>query len=246
MQSSASPRLSPRPHSSVSPTRLPTRLATCTTSTSSSLAMAAVVFVAVEGALLYAIFRYRRRSKDELPAQTHGSNVLELIWTGIPVVIVLALFTYSFIVLQDVNADAEDGDLTIDVTGFQFQWQFDYALNDLGEFSRPDSDATISIVGVPGEEPTLVMPVDEPVEFVLNSSDVIHSFYVPKFLYKLDVIPGQENRFVVTARETGTFAGQCAELCGVDHALMRFNVEVVEREEFDAWVEEQAADSDRR
>lgn len=208
------------------------------------LAMAAVVFIAVEGALVYAIIRYRRRSKDELPAQTHGSNVLELMWTGIPVAIVIALFTYSFIVLQDVNADAEEDDMTVNVTGFQFQWQFDYALNDLGEFTRSGSEETISILGTPGDEPTLVMPVDEPVEFVLNSNDVIHSFYVPEFLYKLDVIPGQENRFVVTARETGTFSGQCAELCGVDHALMRFDVQVMERDEFDAWVEEQTASAE--
>jgi cytochrome c oxidase subunit 2 len=84
----------------------------------------------------------------------------------------------------------------------------------------------------------LRIPVGEPVEFELASADVIHSFYVRNFLYKLDVIPGRDNQFVVTAHETGTFHAQCAELCGVDHALMQFTLEVVSRAEFDQWVAE--------
>ncbi len=204
------------------------------------VAMAAVVFLAVEGALVYALFRYRRKSSDELPKQTHGSNVLELIWTGIPVVIVVALFTFSFIVLNRVQEQAGDDDMTIEVTGFQYQWQFAYNLNDLGPNSDRDSEESFSIIGTAANEPELVMPVDEPVEFKLIAADVIHSFYVPEFLYKLDVIPGRDNRFTVTARETGVFTGQCAELCGVDHALMRFTIRIVERDEFDAWVEEQS------
>lgn len=203
------------------------------------VAMAAVVFIAVEGALLYALFRYRRKSADELPKQTHGSNILEMIWTAIPVIIVVALFTFSFIVLQEVQEPAEEDDMTIQVTGFQYQWQFTYNMNDLGPGSDPNSEENFSIIGTAAEEPELVMPVDEPVEFALASSDVIHSFYVPEFLYKLDVIPGRDNRFTVTARDTGVYTGQCAELCGVDHALMRFRVRVVERAEFDAWVAEQ-------
>lgn len=206
------------------------------------VAMAAVVFIAVEGALVYALFRYRRKSADELPKQTHGSNVLELIWTGIPVVIVIALFTFSFIVLDSVQEQAEEGDMTIDVTGFQYQWQFTYNMNDLGPGSDTSSEESFSIIGTAADEPELVMPVDEPVEFALAASDVIHSFYVPEFLYKLDVIPGRDNRFTVTARETGVYTGQCAELCGVDHALMRFTVRVVERAEFDAWIAEQTGD----
>jgi cytochrome c oxidase subunit 2 len=84
----------------------------------------------------------------------------------------------------------------------------------------------------------LVIPKDEPVEFALFSEDVIHSFYVRDFLYKLDVIPGRDNRFVVTAHTEGEFHAQCAELCGLDHALMQFTLKVVSREEFDKWVAE--------
>lgn len=204
-----------------------------------TLIIAAVVFFAVEGALIYAIIRYRKKS-DELPKQTHGSTIVEFIWTGIPVLIVIALFTYSIIVLRDIENEADPQDLTINVTGFQFSWQFEYALNDLGTQGDPAGEGLITIIGNAAQEPELVIPVGEPVEFALSSPDVIHSFYVRDFLYKLDVVPGRDNRFVITAKETGEFFGQCAELCGLDHAMMRFRLRVVERAEFDAWVAENA------
>ena len=205
-----------------------------------TLVIALVVFFAVEGAILYALFAFRKKS-DELPAQTHGSTIIEIIWTSIPVVIVIALFTYSFIVLRDIENSAEEEDLTVHVQGFQFQWGFTYDLNDLGT-NTPDREAEgeFTILGTAAEKPELVIPVGEPVEFALSSQDVIHSFYIRNFLYKLDVIPGRDNRFVVTAHETGTFHAQCAELCGVDHALMRFTLRVVSRAEFDQWVAEHA------
>ena len=205
-----------------------------------TLIIAVVVFFAVEGAILYAIFAFRKKS-DELPAQTHGSTVVEVIWTTIPVLIVIALFTYSFIVLRDIENDADPENLTVNVQGFQFQWTFTYAMNDLGT-NTPDraAEGQISVTGTAAEKPILRIPVGEPVEFALASTDVIHSFYVRNFLYKLDVIPGRDNRFVVTAREEGEYHAQCAELCGVDHALMQFTLLVVSRAEFDAWVAENA------
>lgn len=203
-----------------------------------TLVVALAVFFAVEGALLYAIFRFRKRS-DELPPQTHGSTALEIVWTSIPVLIVIALFSYSFIVLRDVEKTAPDNALSIQVDGFQFSWQFTYDLSRLGTNTDPNAEGTFSIIGTAANEPTFVIPVGEPVEFRLKSNDVIHSFYIPHFLYKLDVVPGRDNRFVITARETGEFTGQCAELCGLNHALMRFHLRVVEREEFDRWIAEQ-------
>jgi cytochrome c oxidase subunit 2 len=207
-----------------------------------TLIIAVAVFFAVEGALVYALIRYRKRS-DELPKQTHGSTALEIVWTSIPVLIVITLFSYSFIVLRDVEKKAPEDALTVDVTGFQFSWEFGYNLADLGKVQSapPVSEGTFSIIGTAANEPTLVIPVGEPVEFRLKSNDVIHSFYIPNFLYKLDTVPGRDNRFVITAKETGEFTGQCAELCGLNHALMRFRVRVVERSEFDRWVAEQAA-----
>ncbi|MGI8925643.1 MAG: cytochrome c oxidase subunit II [Tepidiformaceae bacterium] len=201
------------------------------------LILALLVFFAVEAALVFMLFRFRRRN-DELPPQTHGNNLLEIIWTAIPIVIVLILFVFSFITLIDVEDTADEEALTIEVQGFQFSWQFTYNLNDLGANSDENSKDTVVIIGLAGEEnePTLYIPVNEPVEFRLASDDVIHSFYVRDFLYKLDVIPGRDNKFMVTARETGTFEGQCAELCGLNHAFMRFRVEVMTREAFDRWV----------
>lgn len=202
------------------------------------LAMGTAVFIGVEAALIYILIRFRRKS-DELPPQTHGNNLLEIIWTSIPIIIVLALFVATFITLVDIENEANDEDLTIEVNGFQFQWEFTYAMDDLGTNTGQGGEGTFSVIGTAAEEPTLVIPVDEPVEFRLRSDDVIHSFYIRDFLYKLDVIPGRDNRFVVTAREVGTYQGQCAELCGVNHAFMRFTLEVVPREEFDRWVAEQ-------
>lgn len=218
-----------------------------------TLAIAIVVFVGVESAIVFAIIRFRKKS-DELPPQTHGSTVIEFIWTGIPVVIVIMLFSYSFKVLQDVEHDHNAADMTVNVQGFQFQWAFTYCLNDLGKggadapaktkddsYQGPCLTKADEIVttGTAAQEPTLHIPVNEPVEFRLKSTDVIHSFYVRDFLYKLDVIPGRDNKFTVTARETGTFVGQCAELCGVNHAIMRFSLEVMTRADFDKWVEGQ-------
>jgi len=199
-----------------------------------------VVFVLVAAALVYALIRYRRQG-DELPPQFHGGTKIEALMVGIPVVIVIALFTVSMITLVDIDGPAEDDALTIEVTGFQFSWQFAYDLGDLGTNTDPNAEGTIAIIGTPANDPVLYLPVDEKVEFLLISNDVIHSFYVRDFLYKLDLIPGRVNSFAVTPRVTGDFSAQCAELCGTDHALMRFTVRVVEREEFDAWVADEAA-----
>ncbi|MEP7215550.1 MAG: cytochrome c oxidase subunit II [Anaerolineaceae bacterium] len=219
-----------------------------------TLALGAVVFVLVETALIFCLIRFRKKG-DSLPTQIHGSNLVEFIWTGIPVIIVIALFSYSFIVLRDVEHKENPADLTVSVTGFQFQWQFTYCQNDLGKetnapvkarddkYQGPCAAAAdeLSIVGTAKDEPTVVIPLDEPVEFTLKSNDVIHSFYVRDFLYKLDVIPGRDNKFTVTAREVGTFTGQCAELCGLNHALMRFKIEVKSRPDFDSWMAEKMA-----
>ncbi len=206
------------------------------------LIVALVVFVLVAAALVYALVRYRRKD-DELPEQFHGGGKIEVAMVGVPVLIVIALFTISMLTLIEIDDKAPDDALTIEVTGFQFSWQFAYKMSDLGTNSDPnaDPDDAISIIGTPQNDPILYLPVDEPVEFLLKSNDVIHSFYVKDFLYKLDLIPGRVNSFTVTPRETGDFSAQCAELCGTNHALMRFVVRVVERDEFDAWVAQEAA-----
>lgn len=189
------------------------------------LALAAIVFVGVEGFILYAIFRYRRQPGDDvLPEQHHGNNTVEIIWTIIPTVIVLILFTFSVITLGEMEGGSEDAGVTIEVDGFQWQWTFNY----------PDGG---NVLGAIGNPPTLVVPVDEPVRLVLTSLDVNHAFYVPQFLIKRDLIPvgenGTPNELEFTITEEGTYAGQCAEFCGTAHADMTFVVNAVSRAAYD-------------
>jgi cytochrome c oxidase subunit 2 len=205
------------------------------------LALAVAVAVLVEGALVFAVIRFRRRG-DTLPNQVHGSTAVEILWTAIPVVLVATIFISALYVLEKVENKADPKDLTIEVNGFQWQWAFKYDLGDLGHGTSPGS-GVVTVQGKPGDEPTLMLPVDEPIEFKLVSHDVIHSFYIRDFLYKLDVIPGRDNRFVVTPTTTGEFQGQCAEFCGLEHAFMRFHVKVVDRAEFDKWIADQSANA---
>jgi cytochrome c oxidase subunit 2 len=197
------------------------------------LALAGIVFIGVEGFILYAVFRYRRQPGDEvLPEQLHGNNTVEVIWTIIPTVIVFILFTFSLITLGEVEARSEDPGVTIEVEGFQWQWTFRY----------PDGG---EVTGAIGDPPTLAVPVGEPVRLILSSVDVNHSFYVPDFLIKRDLIdfggnrPNNELEFTVT--EAGTYAGQCAEFCGTSHAEMTFVVTAMERADFDEYTAALAA-----
>jgi cytochrome c oxidase subunit 2 len=190
-------------------------------------ALGALVFVGVEGFLLFAIFRYRRRD-DRLPVQHHGNTKVEIVWTVIPSVIVLILFVTSMLTLGNISAKSDDP-VTIEVEGFQWQWAFHYSTG-------------YEVTGTPADPPVLVLPATEPVRLVLRSDDVIHSFYVPAFLVKLDVIPfGQDqlpNELEFTVTEPGTYRGQCAEFCGDLHADMTFTVDARSPADFATWLEE--------
>ena len=196
-------------------------------------AMGAAVFIGVEGFILYAVIRYRRRD-DRLPEQLHGNNLVEIIWTAIPTVIVLILFAASAITLGQVEARADRPGQVIEVTGFQWQWQFHY----LDDDGNDENDHTV--VGSPASPPAMVVPVGEPIRLELGSADVIHSFYVPHFLIKRDMFPpgtsGSDNQLEFTINEPGTYTGQCAEFCGDLHARMTFTVEAMPRAEFDQWL----------
>ncbi|MDQ4036488.1 MAG: cytochrome c oxidase subunit II [Chloroflexota bacterium] len=189
------------------------------------LILAGIVFIGVEGFILYAVFRYRRQPGDDvLPQQLHGNTTVEIIWTLIPTVIVLLLFGFSMATLGDVEARSETPGVTVQVDGFQWNWTFRY---EDGTVVNPEG----------GEPPVLAVPVGEPVRLVLNSLDVNHAFYVPQFLIKRDLINlgenGRDNELEFTITEAGTYAGQCAEFCGTDHADMTFVVEAMDRAAFD-------------
>ncbi|CAN5124412.1 hypothetical protein BH23CHL9_BH23CHL9_11810 [soil metagenome] len=192
------------------------------------LALAAIVFIGVEGFILYAVFRYKRKPGDDvLPEQLHGNNTVEIIWTLIPSAIVLVLFVVSIITLGEVEARSDDPSVTIEVQGFQWNWNFVY-----------EDGPTISAAG--NEPPVLAVPVGEPVRLILTSDNVIHAFYVPEFLLKRDMIPvneqGTPNEIEFVVSEAGTYAGQCAEFCGTDHANMVFTVEAMPRADYDAYI----------
>lgn len=176
------------------------------------------------GLMLWAAFAYRRRHKDQVPEQTKYNIPIEILYTIVPLIMILGLFWFTARDQAEILAVKNDQDMTVNVVGYRWNWGFNYL----------DQDAYA--VGTPNLPAELVLPVGEKVRFELTSPDVIHSFWVPAFLFKMDVIPGKTNVFELTPDKVGTYAGKCAELCGVDHARMLFNVRVVEKAEFDQYI----------
>jgi cytochrome c oxidase subunit 2 len=187
------------------------------------LYIAAVVFVVVSGLVIWSVVRYRRRG-DELPKQVHGNNRLELTWTLIPTVIVLALFGFTLAAQDRVLDGSDEPDLNVTVTAFQWSWRFTY------------EGTGAEVVGTPEAIPELVLPVGQTVRVKLISADVVHSFYVPQTLFKRQAIPGTENEFDLTFEKVGLYHGQCTQFCGLDHPDMVFRVRVVSPGEYQSWL----------
>src|SRR4051795_47678 len=188
----------------------------------------------VWGLILYSVVRHRKRS-DELPKQTAYNLPLEIAYTIVPFIIIAVLFFFTVQTQDKVQARSDHPDVTIDVNAFKWNWQFVYP-DAKGQDGKP-----VNTVGTSEEIPILVIPVDRTVRFQVASADVIHSFWVPEFLFKLDVIPGNENGrnnvFQVTARKTGAYVGRCAELCGTYHAYMQFEVRAVSGADYNAYLQ---------
>jgi cytochrome c oxidase subunit II len=182
---------------------------------------ALAVGVLVWGLILWAAIAYRKRN-DEMPAQTRFNIPIEFLYTVTPLIIIGVLFYFTMQHQDEVLAEPESPDLTVEVIGQQWSWTFNYV------------DEDVYDIGTTTDMPTLYLPVDQTVRFELNSPDVIHSFWVPQFYMKMDVVPGRTNSFHVTPNQEGTFAGKCAEFCGAYHSRMLFNVEVVPAEEYAA------------
>jgi cytochrome c oxidase subunit 2 len=184
------------------------------------------IFILVEGLLIAFIWKYRRqkRSRFEDAAQVHGATRLELAWTAGPVLVLFLIAAFVFIELPGIKdvpeAAAGEEELEIDVVGRQFYWQYEY----------PNGVIAVD---------TLRAPVGVPVRLRVTApdSDVIHSWWIPSLGGKIDAIPGVTNETWFEAENEGTYTGQCAELCGLEHAQMLASVEVVSQEEFDTWLE---------
>jgi cytochrome c oxidase subunit 2 len=194
---------------------------------------ALVVGVFVWALIIGGAIAFRRRS-DELPRQVRYNLPIEILYTVVPVVIVAGLFYYTARDEITVNKLSAHPQTTIGVVGFRWNWTFNY-LNVNGKTTN------LSTTGRTGQPAQLVLPVNRSIRFIETSQDVIHSFWVPEFLFKRDVIPGRVNQFEVTIVKTGTFVGRCAELCGVDHDRMNFSIKVVSQDEFDRYIAERQA-----
>jgi cytochrome c oxidase subunit 2 len=193
-----------------------------------------VVGAIVYGLLVWSLVRYRRRKAEPQDVRGRGFSEnlpIELVYTAIPIVLVIVLFMLSFRTEERVRELSPAPAVTVQATAFSWGWRFDYRGEDVTVLSQPSAE------GVPG--PELALPVGEPVRFELTSTDVIHAFWVPDFLYKRDAIPGHVNVFDVTPTRTGVFRGVCSEYCGLNHAFMTFSVRVMSPSGFDRWLEEQ-------
>jgi len=196
---------------------------------------ALAVGVFVWGLIFWCLIRYRKRS-EELPPQTRFNLPIELLYSVTPFLIISVLFYYTAVVQTDVVELQDDPDVVVDVTAFKWNWEFSYP-QATGQDGRP-----VSTVGTSSYVPVLVVPTDQRVRFVVQSQDVIHSFWVPEMLFKRDVFPGNiDNQFETTFLSEGAYVGRCAELCGVYHYSMNFEVRVVSPDQFQRFLEAKQA-----
>jgi len=213
------------------------------------LGICLVIFVGVFSVMFYSIWAHRK-SRGAKPASFHESIGVEITWTVIPFLIVIGMALPATKTVVEMK-DTSNADLTVKATGYQWKWGYDY-LNGEGEGISFLSNLTTPMAQRSGAEPPgdnyllevdnpLVVPVNKKVRVVTTANDVIHAWMVPAFGVKQDAIPGFVRDTWFRAEKIGEFRGQCAELCGKDHAYMPIVVKVVSQEDYSKWVEEQKA-----
>lgn len=180
----------------------------------------------VWGLILWSCIFHRKKHADDIPIQTRYNLPIEALYTILPFVMVVVLFYFTERDQSILLDEDREEDLTVNVVGRQWSWSFNYVDDNAYE------------AGTPGQQPELWLPVDKLVRFEVTSADVIHSWWVPNFLFKMDVIPGRTNTFELTPNKLGSFTGKCAELCGRDHSRMFFTVRVVTEAEYAAHIAE--------
>lgn len=213
-----------------------------------------IIGVAVFAGVFYSVWKFRK-SRGAVAATWHHSTVVEIVWTVVPFLILLAIAipaTQSMITLEDTA----EHDMTIKVTGYQWMWEYEYLDEGIRFTSRLDDESNRARQRDPEVLPRevgrnyllevdnpLVVPVNTRIRFLLTSNDVIHSWWVPELGWKKDTIPGFVNEAWAEINRPGTYRGQCAELCGRDHAFMPVVIVAMTQEDYDAWVAEQTAAS---
>ena len=201
------------------------------------VAIGAVVF----SVMFYSLFRYTKK-RNPNPATFHESTKLEVAWTVVPFLILIAMAVPASKTLTEIYND-EEGEINIQVVGYQWKWEYKYLEDDINFFSNlsTDQDEIYNLVPkgenylLEVDEP-LIIPVDTRVRFLITANDVIHSWWVPDFAIKQDAIPGFINTAWTRAEETGIYRGNCTELCGKNHGFMPVVVKVVEKDEYNDWV----------
>lgn len=197
---------------------------------------AVVLFVAA--LLIYCIVRFNKRS-NPVPAKFSHNTMVEIAWTLGPVLILMFIAVFSFRLLYEFH-DMPKPDVTVKATGNQWYWAYEYPDQKVAEYvSRMVPEAEAKAKGLPyrlAADNPIVVPVNKVVRVLVTGADVIHSWTIPAFGVKIDAVPGKMNQTWFKAERTGTYYGQCSELCGDDHAFMPIEVKVVSQPEFDSWV----------
>ena len=202
--------------------------------------IAVVIFIVVEGLIIWSVIRYRRKPTDvTLPPQTHGNNIAEFVWTIVPTIIVIFMFIVSWQTLNSVDVNSPTAQTKIRAVAGQFQWTFEY-------LDQADKAVYTEFQPLTKDGGGMYVPAGRTVQLQLfvSPKDVIHAFYVPQFLFKRDIVPGRTTAFdfTVDAADAGqTFRGQCAELCGTLHSTMLFDVKALTAPEFDSWLADKVA-----
>jgi cytochrome c oxidase subunit 2 len=207
------------------------------------------IAVAVFGALIYAMFAFRK-SKGAIPDQFSHNTIAEIIWTVIPILILVALAVPAAQTLVEIE-DNRNTEMTIKITGYQWKWQYEYIGEDVSFFSSLAETSNAARMLGSNIDPTtvdnyllevdrpLVVPANVKIRYLLTASDVLHAWWVPAFAVKRDAIPGFINEGWFSVNEPGVYRGQCAELCGKDHGFMPIVVEVLPQDEYNAWLTSQ-------
>jgi cytochrome c oxidase subunit 2 len=209
-----------------------------------------VIAVVVFGAMFYSVFAHRK-SKGAVAAQFHESTKAELVWTIVPVIILVGMAIPASKVLIDLE-DTTKAEMSVKITGHQWKWQYDYPEEGISFISNLAQSHKDVVTGTDADREAvgnyllevdkhLVLPVDTSIRFLITSNDVIHNWWVPAFGVKQDANPGFINDAWAKVDEIGTYRGQCAELCGKDHGFMPIVVDVVSKADYAKWVSEQQA-----
>jgi len=198
-----------------------------------------LVGAVVWGMIVWAVIFHRKRG-DKLPPQVRYNMPIEILYTVVPFVLIAVLFYYTAKDENTVDAIPSNPAVTVNVVGFQWSWEFQYPQYKVttdGQMWNPSETNAQN----ENDLPLLVIPEGESVNFNLTSTDVIHAFWVPEFLFKRDVVPGHPNHFSITATKTGTYIGHCSELCGLYHSRMLFTLKIVTPAQFKTWIAQEQA-----